>query len=105
MRGANRQHMSARPALHSPEPLRRLARPQGGLGWLAGALAVGVAIGLATPRLSLVTAVALAVIVAMRPVSILALLVAAVFLQTIDIGGVTISRLVAPVALLVTAAA
>ena len=103
--------MSARPALNSPETLRGLlARPQGGLVWLVGALAVAVAIGLATPRLSLVTAIALAVlvalrlIVAMRPVSILALLVAAVFLETIDIGGVTISRLVAPVALLVTAA-
>ena len=104
--------MSARPALNSAEPLRRIvARPQGGLAWLAGALAVAVLIGLATPRLSPVTAIALAVLVAlpltvaMRPVSILALLVAAVFLETIDIGGVTISRLVAPVALLVTAAA
>lgn len=104
--------MPARPVLISAEPLRAfVARPYGGLAWLAGALALAAVVGVATPHLNPLTALALAILlalplmVAMRPVTILALLVAAVFLETVDIGGVTISRLVAPVGLLVTAGA
>ena len=49
--------------------------------------------------------IAVGVAVALRPANILGVLVAAVFLELFKVGGVTVTRLVAPIALLVVLAA
>ncbi len=68
---------------------------------LAG-VAVGVAASIgATVAFGLVVALAIALISALRPVSILAILGISIFLELVSLGGVSISRLIAPVALLV----
>jgi putative inorganic carbon (hco3(-)) transporter len=84
-------------------------RPSG-LKWIALAAPAGVVLGAAAaidPMLAVVFAFAFAfaVSVALRPSSLLLLLVAAVFVELIQIGGVTITRLVAPIALIVVLAA
>jgi putative inorganic carbon (hco3(-)) transporter len=80
------------------------------LKWIALAAPAGVVLGAAAaidPMLAVVFAFAFAfgVSVALRPSSLLLLLVAAVFVELIQIGGVTITRLIAPIALVVVLAA
>lgn len=65
---------------------------------VAAAAAVNPALGVALTVLG-----AIGLVVANRPHLLLALLVLAIFLEVIDFGGVTITRLIAPVALLVLA--
>ena len=84
-----------------------LQRRGGGLGrwgWIAAACAValGAAAG-ADPKLGIGVAIAFFVVAAtlIQPVSILWMLIASVFLEVVTVGGVTVSRLIAPVALLV----
>jgi putative inorganic carbon (HCO3(-)) transporter len=78
--------------------------------WIALAAPAGVVLGIAAafnPMLAVGFAVAFAfaIGVAVRPSSLLLVLVAAVFVELIQIGGVTITRLVAPIALVVVLAA
>ena len=84
------------------------ARPVNGR-WLVVAGAVGVLLGGATavnPMLGLGLTVALCVAVAvlLQPSSLLIVLVASVFLELIEVGGITITRLIAPIALIVVVA-
>src|SRR5215211_5067619 len=68
----------------------------------------GVALGIGaaatidvTPAAAVAVLVVVASATALRPATIVMLLVASIFLEVIALGGVTISRLVAPLALLV----
>jgi O-antigen ligase len=82
-------------------------RPSGSpLQWIAlaglSALAVGLASALdVTAALGLSVAIAVALITAMHPSTILAMLSISIFLELVSFGGVNISRLLAPLALLV----
>jgi O-antigen ligase len=89
-----------------------LAQPRllgGGLyraRWVFVAGAAAVTLGLASSQ-NLTAGIAVAIVLAVvaatvvQPTSILAILILSVFLEVITFGGVTISRLIAPVALLV----
>jgi putative inorganic carbon (hco3(-)) transporter len=79
------------------------------LRWPIMAGGAGVLVGGATavdPKLGLGIAVALGVVIAilLRPSSLLIVLVASVFLELIKIGGLTITRVIAPIALIVVVA-
>ena len=74
--------------------------------WAAFAALSSVAIGLATTigttvAIGLLVAIAVALIAALRPASILAILSISIFLELVSLGGVSISRLLAPLALLI----
>jgi O-antigen ligase len=76
------------------------------LQWAAFAALAAVVIGWAatigtTVAVGLLVALAIAVIAALHPVSILAILSVSIFLELVSFGGVSISRLVAPLALLI----
>ena len=93
-----------------PPPLPYRAAPRTGLGWTIAAsflaLALSVAV-LSNPQLAIgiliLTGVGLAV--ALSPTAILPILIATVFVEMIAVGGVRITRLVAPLAMLVLLAA
>lgn len=85
--------------------------PPGGLHlgpialWLGAAVAAGVMVGLAaavsvTAAIALTAAIGLLVWVIPRPPIVLVVLIASVFVQVITVGGVTIARISAPIALL-----
>ena len=81
------------------------ARPVNGR-WLALAVALGALVGGATavnPMLGLGLTIALCVAVAVliQPSSLLMVLIATVFLELIKVGGLTVTRLIAPIALIV----
>jgi O-antigen ligase len=73
------------------------------LNWFAGAAAVAIAIG-AVAAVNVKAALGLSIVVAvgmasfLNPASILAILMASIFVELITIGGVTISRAIAPIA-------
>jgi O-antigen ligase len=74
--------------------------------WVAIAAGAGIAIGAAaslstTGAIALATAIALLIWVIPRPPIVLVVLIASVFVQVITVGGVTIARICAPIALLV----
>jgi len=67
------------------------------------ALAIGLAtaLGPTTVAIGLAVAIVVALIAALHPASILALLSISIFLELVSFGGVSISRLIAPVALVI----
>ena len=76
------------------------------LQWAAFATLAAAAIGLAagigtTVAVGLLVALAVAVIAALQPASILAILSVSIFLELVSLGGVSISRLLAPLALFI----
>jgi O-antigen ligase len=72
------------------------------LGGAASALVVGAAVSVNVALgFGLAILIAIGIAVAMRPVNILGILIAAVFLELFKIGGVAVTRLVAPIALIV----
>jgi O-antigen ligase len=80
----------------------RLQRGQ----WAALAAVAGIVLGSATAvnimaGLGVAIVIALATAMLLRPSSILVVLMLSVFIEVISVGGVTISRLVAPIALMV----
>jgi O-antigen ligase len=75
------------------------------LGAAAGAVLGAVAAVNATIALGLGVVLAVVVAILLRPSNLLLVLVASVFVELIQIGGVTITRLIAPVALVVVVAA
>lgn len=82
-----------------------LARPRPSV-WLplgaAAAVALGGAVSLnAQAGIGLAVALVIGIVVAVRPEHILSVLIASVFIEIVAVGGVTIGRLMAPVALLV----
>ena len=91
------------PRAGAPRPQRRAVegRPLGCRG-TAAAVALGAATAvspLAGVGIAIMIGVAVATV--LRPASILVILMLSVFVEIISVGGVTISRLIAPVALLV----
>jgi hypothetical protein len=73
--------------------------------WVAIAAGLGIAVGAAAsiplpPRFVLSAAIALLICVIPRPEIMLIVLIASVFVQVITVGGVTIARICAPIALL-----
>jgi O-antigen ligase len=77
--------------------------------WLGGGLAFGVVVGgvvslSASAGFLLVVALSLAILVAFRPRAILVVLGSSVFIENTTVGGTTISRFIAALALLVVAA-
>ena len=86
------------------------AVPVASIRWalLGGVVAATVGAALtwnAAAGFGLAFLIAVGVAVALRPANILGVLVAAVFLELFKVGGVTVTRLVAPIALLVVLAA
>jgi putative inorganic carbon (hco3(-)) transporter len=78
--------------------------------WVAVAVGAGAAVGAASSislpgAIALATAIALLIWVIARPGIILIALIGSVFVQVITVGGVTIARICAPIALLVVAVA
>jgi O-antigen ligase len=76
------------------------------IGWSAATVVVGMAVGGlaafdATVAAAVTTAVALGLVLVARPYLILPLLVGSIFVEATTLGGITISRLLAPAALLV----
>jgi O-antigen ligase len=76
------------------------------LQWAVLAVLSAVALGLAsvvgtTVAIGVMFAIIVALIATLRPASILALLAISIFLELVSFGGVSISRLIAPVALLI----
>lgn len=74
--------------------------------WAALAAVAGIVLGSATAvnitaGLGVAVVIALATAMVLRPASILVVLMLSVFIEVISVGGVTISRLVAPIALMV----
>jgi O-antigen ligase len=88
-------------------PIAWQPRPSGTpIQWTVFAVLSGVAIGVASTigaivAVGVVVAIVIALIAAMRPESILAILSISIFLELVSLGGVSISRLIAPVALLI----
>jgi O-antigen ligase len=86
--------------------LRRPAPPL----WFASGTGAALALGAASawnPRvaLALALAIAIGIVCALRAVTLLAVMVASVFAEVVSLGGITITRLVAPVALVLLLAA
>ncbi len=80
--------------------------PHEGLGWalpsLAAALLIGAVSAVSTQAaIALFVAAGLLLAVLKKPAALLVVLMSSVFLELINLGGVTISRLLAPLALLV----
>jgi len=90
-----------------PASIQRPPRPTVSQAqWAAVAVLSAVALGVASTfgakiAVGLLIAVGVAVMATLRPSSILAVLSVSIFLELVSVGGVSISRLIAPVALLV----
>ena len=88
-------------------PLAVQERPAGSpLQWTMFAALSGIAVGLGsivgtTVAIGVAVAIVVALLAALHPGSILALLSVSIFLELVSVGGVSISRLIAPFALLV----
>jgi O-antigen ligase len=100
--------MSAQPFPRQPPASESLSPPYA--LWVGVAIASGVAIGAAssislTGAIALATAIGLLIWVIPRPGIMLTALIASVFVQVITVGGVTIARICAPIALLVVVVA
>jgi O-antigen ligase len=95
-------------ALPSPLSFRLATRP--GLGWAIAISFLAVALAVATLSnvqlaLGIVILTGVGLAVALSPTAILTILIATVFVEMIHVGGVRITRLVAPLAMLVVLAA
>lgn len=92
--------MSTRAVVTAPPPERRSFGSAGLVVGLGAALVVGAATGLDTNTgLTIACLIGLIVAATFRPASIAQILLASVFLEVIAFGGVSIARLLAPVAL------
>jgi hypothetical protein len=87
-----------------------VARGGTGFGWPVAGAALAVALGLmaaSDPKIAVAATIALlfAAAILVQPSLLLPALVASVFVEVVSVGGVSISRLIAPIALLVVLAA
>jgi O-antigen ligase len=85
--------------------IEQLGSERPAIGWFATVCASALLLGLATTvnvqlGMLLVVAAVVALVVALSPAAIVPLLVATVFVEMFDVGGVRITRLIAPLALL-----
>ena len=90
----------------NPFPASIAQRSWPAVGWQVGALAVGMAVGgLAAVDVTIAVAVggtiALGLVLLMRPELLLPLLAGSIFVEATTLSGITISRLLAPAALIV----
>ncbi|HEV8603231.1 MAG TPA: O-antigen ligase family protein [Gaiellaceae bacterium] len=93
-----------------PAPLFARAGPGAGVGWAIAASFSALALAAATlwnvqAALGLVILAGVGIAVALSPTAILPILIATVFVEMVHVGGVRITRLVAPLAMLVVLAA
>ena len=88
-------------------PVAWQSRPSGSLlHWTAFGILSAAAVGWAstigtTAALGVVVAIAVVLLALLHPASILAILGISIFLELVSVGGVSISRLLAPLALLI----
>ncbi len=98
------------PAWQTRPPRRSAPWTRTSIAWGLGGAALAAAVALTATvdlktALAVTIAIALAAVVVIRPSLLPAALVASVFLEVVSVGGVSISRLLAPIALVVILAA